>query len=1762
MNRTYRLIWNAASQAWVAVAETARGRGKAAGTRAGMVLMLLAALGLDAASQTAPTPHQLPTGAQVSAGAATLSQVGATLQVHQTTQRAAVNWQTFNVGSAAQVNFLQPDAGSVTLNRVHDANPSQIMGRINAPGQVFISNPQGVVFGPSASVNVGGLVATTHALSDADLMAGKTNFTRNGSTAQVVNEGQLSASLGGYVALLAPEVRNQGVIVARMGTVALAAGEAIELQFNGKNTLAGISVTPSQIRALVENRQAVLAPGGQIILSAQAVHAVQGGVVRNSGSLEATGLSRQGGRIVLEASSRVENTGSITAHGAAPADQPGGPAGTIQITAPVIVNSGVIAAHAPAGGTAGQITLAGSELLQAAGGYIGAVAHAASGAVAQGGSVVLNASASVRLAGEIRVTADAAPAATAAATAVPADIAGHGGSIAITAGRSVRLEGAMLDASGASRGGRVEVSGANSPAPAPVPSRPLDHLPDVVLLNTQLRTGSSRGRGGSAKVTGGFISLDGDTRIDATGHLGGGTVLAGGSWQGLDASVRQATRLDVAPGVVLDASALHAGDGGTVVAWSNVHDAASVTRVLGTLLARGGASGGDGGRIETSGHLLDTRGARGSASASHGTPGQWLFDPYNITIAAANANGNFTGGEWTPSANGSTLLNTDINALLDGGTNVLITTGTGGAQNGDITVNSAITKAGGNTDVTLTLRAAGAITVNQTISNTGGTGKLHVVLHADSDGANQTGALLRPTNVYMNNGRILTGGGDVTISGGTDLATGYAVGYGTSTYTPGQYGFRMDGASTINAAGGNITIRARTASTNTGNGIDIGYNGGGAASLATTAAGTISVTGEAHHTGAYQGIEMGGLASIDGGTIVLRASSTGGFNPMRFYGGAAIGANVASSITFDSYYTGSSTTGWTVMMGTFNNATPVTIGNTANTTLIDFIVDRSGTAGSYGAVHAFATGLQLRGNSATLKIRPGTLHLTNGQTIGGNTDGGNWTQMLQPAGSNSNLSGILPALQGATGISSLQIGRSDGTGATTVIAAASALNQNTTLLSGSGGMTLSNSTTAFSAGTGDLSLVSAGNITLNRGATTAGVLTLAPGAASTVSQGANGALSASGLLLQTTGANYTLTLAGNNVTTLAGAGATVSYVDANALDIGTVGTTNGIAASGAVSIATVTGDLGVLQNISTTNTSSSAVVLNAGRSTAAGTATGGNIVLTGAPTVTTGAGGRATLYSGSVAASNGVEALVGSGSGRFRYNSDEAATNFTTALGTGLHAVYRQAPALTIAANAATITYGAAFAATTTPTGLLNGDTVAQAIGTPATVAIGGATSTSGNYTAGNHSLTPAGAAGGLGYGFSYTGGTLTVNQAIITAVTGITAANKVEDNNTNATLNTAGAAFTGKVGADALSVTSATGAFASATPGTGKVVNITGITLGGADVANYTLANATAITAANITAAPVPEPAPEPVPPPAPLPAPPPAPAPAPLPAPAPTPVPAPAPAPSGPPAPTPVGSPPTAPAPAPAPVPLPAPATGFMPVIQPAPFPLPKPGTGPQPVALPRLALPAAPLSGVPVPAPVSMPVSVSPPAAVPPTTQAPPPAAGFAPAIAAPSPATAAAAATTLALAAPSTSAQQSAGTVPLAPRRAAPRPPASARPGAATRPQAAKPAATTAAKKASDSCGSGNALDKTACSPRDPAKPVTALNNPLLAIEPSFSTRASDWRSAAQDEMAQSFDSLPSPLSNTNNQGKPKAIGRTSETMDIVVFLTMLRLHILP
>ena len=124
----------------------------------------------------------------------------------------------------------RPTPASQVLNRVTGNDPSAILGSLSSNGRVWLLNPNGVLFGQSARVDVAGLVTSTLNLNNADWLAGNFRFTQGpGAPAAIVNQGELRSSLGGEIALIGATVRNEGEINAPGGRVVLAAGSSVEL---------------------------------------------------------------------------------------------------------------------------------------------------------------------------------------------------------------------------------------------------------------------------------------------------------------------------------------------------------------------------------------------------------------------------------------------------------------------------------------------------------------------------------------------------------------------------------------------------------------------------------------------------------------------------------------------------------------------------------------------------------------------------------------------------------------------------------------------------------------------------------------------------------------------------------------------------------------------------------------------------------------------------------------------------------------------------------------------------------------------------------------------------------------------------------------------------------------------------------------------------------------------------------------------------------------------------------------------------------------------------------------------------------------------------------------------------------------------------------------------------------------------------------------------------------------------------------------------
>ncbi|BBB92045.1 MAG TPA: GLUG motif-containing protein [Methylomusa anaerophila] len=259
----------------------------------------------------------MPDGGQVTAGSGSISQTGNTMTINQTTPNLVINWNGFGINCGERVAFSQPTSAAVALNRVLGNNPTQIFGQLTANGKVFLTNPNGILFAPGSQINVGSLVASTLNIADQDFLTGKYTFANSNNCAAgaVVNQGQITAG-GGYIALLAPEVRNEGIIVAKQGTVALGAGQKITLDTKGDGIIS-LAVDTGAVNAQVANKQYINAAGGMVIMTAKAAGELAGTVVNNGGLIEARSISEKNGIIRLEGGStgRAANSGTLDASG-------------------------------------------------------------------------------------------------------------------------------------------------------------------------------------------------------------------------------------------------------------------------------------------------------------------------------------------------------------------------------------------------------------------------------------------------------------------------------------------------------------------------------------------------------------------------------------------------------------------------------------------------------------------------------------------------------------------------------------------------------------------------------------------------------------------------------------------------------------------------------------------------------------------------------------------------------------------------------------------------------------------------------------------------------------------------------------------------------------------------------------------------------------------------------------------------------------------------------------------------------------------------------------------------------------------------------------------------------------------------------------------------------------------------------------------------------------------------------------------------------
>jgi filamentous hemagglutinin family protein len=758
-----------------------------------------------------PLAIAAPQGGTVTAGQASIQHNGALTTITQGSQRAAIDWRSFNVGAAETVNFVQPNASSAILNRVVGNDPSAIFGRITANGQVLLINPNGILFGRTAQVDVGALTATTSNLSNADFMAGRLHFTEPGKPgAKVENQGRITVAEGGFAALVGRQVANSGVITARLGKVALAGGDAFVLDLYG-DKLVNLIVDPAAMGALtdaqgqplaarVDHSGEIVADGGRVQLSVATVKQLVDNLINLSGVVRATSFTQAQGVISLhgDANTRVNVSGTLDASG----DRQGG---RIEVTGrDVTLQSG---ASLAATGGQGSIAVGGEWQGR------GTLAHADQVNVAQGAT--LDASGGTQ---------------------------GQGGTVVLWSDQRTQFDGRIAASGGSVRGdaGQVEVSSKGTLGfQGEVDVFAANGRQGSLLLDPLNLTIASTGSGDSQIAAdqlrfflarGASVNLSADNNVTVDAEVNG-LVTGGGGVAGGGLTLTAGNNLTVNQNIVLNNGALNlTATGGTL------------TQADGTVLYTGsgaanlrGGAGVDLGQV-LSGGAVDIRSANGGVTVRNAlvaaTPTGALASLASLDVDAAgpvSLNGAYVQGNATVrSRNADVALataliqshggNVQVNAatgLASTGNNVgLMAQGTVTATAGQGLVLDAVL---GNGQVELT-STGGAVTVRQAVTGTNGSSPAQgldvsaagaVTLGGANVGAGGIDISSSGNAVALNSGSLYSAGPvNITAQGSVVLGTG--VGISTTGSSPvaitSRAGSITVGNGGINADGDGVDI--------------------------------------------------------------------------------------------------------------------------------------------------------------------------------------------------------------------------------------------------------------------------------------------------------------------------------------------------------------------------------------------------------------------------------------------------------------------------------------------------------------------------------------------------------------------------------------------------------------------------------------------------------------------------------------------------------------------------------------------------------------------------------------------------------------------------------------------------------------------------------------------------------------------------------------------------------------------------------------------
>jgi filamentous hemagglutinin family protein len=236
-----------------------------------------------------------------------------------------------DINAGWTVNVAQPSSSSKYVLYDIEGDATQIMGALNANGQVYIFDQNGVIFGENSQVNVGSIVTSTGHISDANIKADQLKFVDVAGEGKIINKGTITVADAGLAAFVAPGVENAGVINAKLGKVALASGNTVTLDLYGDN-LVEIAVDGKLENALVQNSGTINANGGTVALTAQAAKGAVDNVINMDGVIDVSSVTTKGGKIILGGG----NSGVVKVSGKLKADGKSG-GGDVKVTGQNVV---------------------------------------------------------------------------------------------------------------------------------------------------------------------------------------------------------------------------------------------------------------------------------------------------------------------------------------------------------------------------------------------------------------------------------------------------------------------------------------------------------------------------------------------------------------------------------------------------------------------------------------------------------------------------------------------------------------------------------------------------------------------------------------------------------------------------------------------------------------------------------------------------------------------------------------------------------------------------------------------------------------------------------------------------------------------------------------------------------------------------------------------------------------------------------------------------------------------------------------------------------------------------------------------------------------------------------------------------------------------------------------------------------------------------------------------------------------------------------